>query len=84
MLYWLGDDSEGHQATWDFLDRRIEDVMQFEKSKADLKASPLAKLFKGPLDLLARVKHLPFPGGPIRMPLLAAAMLYYRIKDALN
>ena len=35
-------------------------------------------------DLLARVKHLPFPGGPIRMPLLAAAMLYYRIKDALN
>ncbi len=56
VLYWLGDDSEGHQATWDFLDRRIEDVMQFEKSKADLKASPLAKMFKGPLDLLARVK----------------------------
>lgn len=35
-------------------------------------------------DLLARFKHLPFPGGPIRTPLLAAAMLYYRIKDALN
>ncbi len=35
-------------------------------------------------DLLARFKHLPFPGGPIRTPLLAAAMLYYRIRDALS
>ncbi|MBK8770681.1 MAG: FAD-binding oxidoreductase [Rhizobiales bacterium] len=35
-------------------------------------------------DLLARFRHLPFPGGPIRTPLLAAAMLYYRIKDALS
>lgn len=35
-------------------------------------------------DLLARVKHLPFPGGPIRTPLLVAAMMYYRIKDALS
>ena len=35
-------------------------------------------------DLLARFKHLPFPGGPIRTPMLAAAMLYYRIKDALS
>lgn len=35
-------------------------------------------------DLLARFKHLPFPGGPIRMPLLVAAMTYYRIKDRLG
>lgn len=35
-------------------------------------------------DLLARVKHLPFPGGPIRTPLLVAAMLFYRIRDALS
>ncbi len=33
-------------------------------------------------DLLARVKHFPFPGGPIRTPLLVAAMLYYRMRDA--
>jgi gamma-glutamylputrescine oxidase len=34
-------------------------------------------------DLLARVKHLPFPGGAIlRTPLLVAGMLYYRMKDA--
>lgn len=35
-------------------------------------------------DLLAKIKHLPFPGGPIRTPMLVAAMMYYRIKDALS
>jgi gamma-glutamylputrescine oxidase len=35
-------------------------------------------------DLLARFRHLPFPGGPIRMPLLVAAMTYYRLKDKLG
>ncbi|MFN4141529.1 NAD(P)/FAD-dependent oxidoreductase [Aestuariivirga sp.] len=35
-------------------------------------------------DLLSRVRHMPFPGGPIRVPMLAAAMLFYRLKDALN
>jgi gamma-glutamylputrescine oxidase len=33
-------------------------------------------------DLLARVNHLPFPGGAIRTPLLVAAMLFYRLRDA--
>ncbi len=33
-------------------------------------------------DLLSRVKHLPFPGGAIRTPLLVAAMLWYRMRDA--
>ncbi len=35
-------------------------------------------------DLLARVKHLPFPGGTLRTPLLVAAMMYYRVRDALS
>jgi ubiquinone biosynthesis protein COQ9 len=34
LLYWLGDESEGAAETWGFLDRRIENVMQFEKLKA--------------------------------------------------
>ena len=34
-------------------------------------------------DLLARIRHLPFPGGPVRTPMLVAAMLYYRLRDAL-
>jgi ubiquinone biosynthesis protein COQ9 len=36
VLYWLNDRSEGDQATWDFLDRRIDDVMRFEKLKSDV------------------------------------------------
>jgi gamma-glutamylputrescine oxidase len=35
-------------------------------------------------DLLARVKHLPFPGGALRTPLLVAAMMYYRVRDAIG
>jgi gamma-glutamylputrescine oxidase len=35
-------------------------------------------------DLLAKVKHLPFPGGVLRTPLLVAAMTYFRIRDALS
>lgn len=34
VLYWLNDESEKYKDTWDFLDRRISNVMQFEKAKA--------------------------------------------------
>jgi ubiquinone biosynthesis protein COQ9 len=33
LLYWLDDPSEGHQKSWEFLDRRIENVMQVERAK---------------------------------------------------
>ena len=33
LLYWLNDSSEGFKDTWAFLDRRIENVMTFEKTK---------------------------------------------------
>ncbi len=32
LLYWLGDGSEDHAATWGFLDRRIADVMRVGKA----------------------------------------------------
>jgi gamma-glutamylputrescine oxidase len=35
-------------------------------------------------DLLAKVKHYPFPGGALRTPMLVAAMLWFRIRDALS
>jgi gamma-glutamylputrescine oxidase len=35
-------------------------------------------------DLLARIKHLPFPGGSFRLPMLVAAMAWYRLRDALS
>ena len=34
VLYWLGDESEGHADTWAFLDRRIDDVLQIPKIQA--------------------------------------------------
>jgi ubiquinone biosynthesis protein COQ9 len=34
VLYWLNDESENQQDTWEFLERRIDDVMQFEKYKS--------------------------------------------------
>jgi ubiquinone biosynthesis protein COQ9 len=45
VLFWLGDDSTDHQATWDFLDRRITNVMQIEKFKSQMRDNPLAKAF---------------------------------------
>lgn len=59
VLYWLGDDSEGHTATWAFLDRRIQNVMAFEQAKARFRENPLGKaLFAGPLKVLERI-HAP-------------------------
>lgn len=37
LLTWLDDDSEEHVESWAFLDRRIDNVMQFEKLKARVK-----------------------------------------------
>lgn len=63
LLYWLGDESPDHQATWDFLDRRIDDVMRFEKVKAQVNDNPvLSKLMAGPNWLLSQVK------APMRAP----------------
>ncbi|MFN7595337.1 MAG: COQ9 family protein [Cereibacter sp.] len=57
VLFWLGDDSIGHQDTWGFLDRRIDDVMRIEKVKAGLRDNPLSKaLLAGPLKLMEAVK----------------------------
>ena len=47
ILFWLGDSSENNADTWAFLDRRIENVMQFETLKAKLKDNPLAKGIAG-------------------------------------
>lgn len=69
VLYWLGDDSPGHQATTEFLDRRIEDVMQFEKFKAQMRENKLMNsVMAGPLAFLGRIRapqggqHTGMPG----------------------
>lgn len=40
VLYWLGDASEGRIETREFIDRRIEGVMRFEKLKAQARKVP--------------------------------------------
>ncbi len=56
-LFWLGDTSPGISATRDFVNRRIDDVMRFEKLKATIRNNPVAAaLLKGPNRLLDRVK----------------------------
>lgn len=69
VLYWLGDDSEGNARTWDFLDRRIEEVMQIEKFKAQARDNRLVSgLLAGPLSFLSRIRapqgaaHTGMPG----------------------
>lgn len=65
VLYWLGDDSEGAQDTWDFLDRRIEGVMRFEQNKARIKASPVLNATLGlPFRLLEQIRK-PADMGPM-------------------
>lgn len=57
VLFWLGDTSDGHARTWDFLDRRIDNVMQIERVKAQVNKNPLlSKLMTGPNWLMSQVK----------------------------
>ena len=57
VLFWLGDESLGHAATWAFLDRRIKNVMQIEIAKAKIRDNkPLNAVLAGPLWLLGKIK----------------------------
>ena len=61
LLFWLGDLSEGHHATWAFLDRRIEDVMRFEQMKAKVRENALLKPFAEGFERLAASIKAPSP-----------------------
>ena len=45
VLFWLGDKSSESEKTWEFVDRRLADVMGFEKFKSTLRANPALKPF---------------------------------------
>ena len=53
LLYWLDDASEGHADTRAFLDRRIDGIMRFEKTKAWLTGIS----FPSPLRFLGRLRY---------------------------
>ena len=60
VLFWLGDTSPNAAATWEFLDRRIANVMQFEKIKAGARKNPILKaLMAGPARVLDHIKAPP-------------------------
>lgn len=52
---WFGDDSQDLAATWTFLDARIENVMQFERAKAQLKR--LGPLVDSAVSAAARFRY---------------------------
>ena len=68
VLYWLGDDSLEGQATDAFIDRRIDDVMKFEKVKAQVNANPLLKPFTGPLGKILSGVRAPAGSVPDDLP----------------
>jgi ubiquinone biosynthesis protein COQ9 len=55
MLCWMSDESGDLEPTADFLDRRIENVMQFEKAKAQVKKA--AANLPSPVELLAKLRY---------------------------
>ncbi|MHA7877007.1 COQ9 family protein [Roseivivax sp.] len=57
LLYWLGDDSIDHQATWEFLDRRIGDVTKIEEAKARVNRNPvLSRMLAVPTRVMGGIK----------------------------
>ena len=52
--FFLVDDSENNQETWNFLDRRIENIMQFEKAKAGFRK--FTGNLPDPIPFLARLR----------------------------
>ncbi|MFC7292520.1 COQ9 family protein [Hirschia litorea] len=50
ISHWLASDDENDDSTWEYLDDRIENVMQFEKAKAQVKN--FTDKLPDPLDLL--------------------------------
>lgn len=55
LTFWFSDESDEFVETWDFLDRRIADVMQIEKIKAQV--NKVRDRLPDPLGLLARLRY---------------------------
>jgi ubiquinone biosynthesis protein COQ9 len=62
VLFWLNDKSEGQEATWEFLDRRITEVMSLPKALAGV--SRLIDRLPNPLRVARRLGRAGQPGRP--------------------
>ncbi len=57
LLFWLGDDSDGNADSWAFLDRRIDNVMSFERLKGRARQTRLFQaIMNGPGKVLDGIK----------------------------
>jgi ubiquinone biosynthesis protein COQ9 len=68
VLYWLGDSSENHSATWDFLDRRIDNVMMIEQVKARVRGNAMLKPLTQGLERLSAMVKPPRSQAPDDLP----------------
>jgi len=68
VLYWLGDDSWEAQGTRAFIDRRIGDVMQIEKAKAQINDSAILKPLTTPFQRFASMVKAPRPRDTSDLP----------------
>jgi ubiquinone biosynthesis protein COQ9 len=68
VLYWLGDQSTGAEATDSFIARRIDNVMQIEKLKADVNANRALKPLTDPLNRLMGMIKAPTRIPPVDLP----------------
>ena len=68
VLFWLGDQSEGHVNTDAFIDRRIDEVMRIEALKAKVNDSRLLKPLTAPLSRLMGAIRAPGAGADPRVP----------------
>lgn len=57
LLYWIGDESEGSEDTWRFIDRRIDEVMKIEEIKGRVRSNPLSNgLMRGMEEFGRRIR----------------------------
>ncbi|HIP23140.1 MAG TPA: COQ9 family protein [Rhodobacteraceae bacterium] len=63
VLFWLGDEAGETEA---FIDRRIANVMSFEKTKAKFRSSPLGKQFSNTFGKV--LDHINAPEAPDDLP----------------
>lgn len=59
LLYWLGDKSPNSEATWEFIDRRIDNVMQIEECKSWARSNPAGALFLRGLEQMGKTVRKP-------------------------
>ena len=67
-------------------DSRRQDRKQNRDSRASdsVFAHSLEGIDQSRFEILSKIGHLPFPGGPLRTPILALGMAYYKLRDRLR